>query len=196
MPTILLLDVMETLVTEPYYRAMPGFFGMSLEELQAAKHPTSWIEFEKGQLAEAEYLPRFFRDKRPVDGEGLRRCVMDAFDWLDGMETLLAELHAAGHEMHALSNYPIWYEMIEEKLQLSRYLQWSFVSCHTGVRKPDPQAYLGAAKSLRVAPRDCLFIDDRLRNVQAAQAVGMDVIHRQSGEQLRDELVRRRLLSS
>jgi HAD superfamily hydrolase (TIGR01509 family) len=195
MTTKLLLDVMETLVTEPYYRAMPRFFGLTLDQLQAAKHPTSWIRFEKGQLSEAEYLPLFFRDGRPVDAEGLRRCVMEAFEWLDGMESLLEELHAAGHEMHALSNYPVWYEMIEEKLRLSRYLQWSFVSCRTGVRKPDPQAYLQAAEMLDVSPGDCLFIDDRIRNVEAAQAVGMDAIHRQSSEQLRRELVRRGLLT-
>jgi HAD superfamily hydrolase (TIGR01509 family) len=194
MSAILLMDVMETLVTEPYYRAMPDFFGMSLEELQAAKHPTSWVDFEKGQLSETEYLKQFFRDGRPVDGDGLRRCARDAYEWLDGMQAVVRELHASGHEMHALSNYPIWYQMIEDKLRLSRYLEWSFVSCLTGVRKPDRQAFLGAAASLQVSPDQCLFIDDRPRNIQAAQAVGMDAIHCQSAGQVREELAQRGLL--
>jgi FMN phosphatase YigB (HAD superfamily) len=194
MRVILLLDVMETLVTEPYYRAMPGFFGMSLEELQAAKHPTSWIDFEKGLLTEAEYAQRFFRDGRTVDAAGLRRCVWDAYAWLDGMQALVSDLHAMGHEMHALSNYPVWYQMIEDKLCLSRYLQWTFVSCVTGVRKPDPQAYLGAAETLGVAADQCLFIDDRLRNIQAAQALGLDTIHCRDASQVRGELALRGLL--
>ena len=40
---ILLLDVMGTLVYEPFHTELPAFFGMTLEELYAAKHPTAWI---------------------------------------------------------------------------------------------------------------------------------------------------------
>lgn len=45
------------------------------------------------------------------------------------MEDLLARLKAADYEMHALSNYPSWYLNIEKKLVLSKYLDWTFVSC-------------------------------------------------------------------
>ena len=195
MPATILLDVMETLVTEPYYRAMPDFFGMTPQQLREAKHPTSWIEFEEGKLSEAEYVPLFFRDGRYVDADGLRRCVMDAYQWLDGMQQLLSDLKAAGHRMYALSNYPVWYQLIEQRLHLSRYLDWSFVSCRTGVRKPDPRAFLGPAKVLQVPPSSCLFIDDQLRNVQAAQAVGMDAIHKRDSAQVREALVQRDLLT-
>jgi HAD superfamily hydrolase (TIGR01509 family) len=83
--------------------------------------------------------------------------------------------------------------MIEAKLRLSRYLKWSFVSCITGVRKPDRQAFLGAAAALQVTPDQCLFIDDRSRNIQAAREVGMDAIHCQDAAQVRAELARRGL---
>lgn len=192
---IILLDIMETLVTEPFYRAMPTFFQMTLEDLLQAKHPTAWIEFEKGQISEEEYVTRFFTDGRPIDGEGLRQCVMEAYQWLDGMQQLAAELHACDFEMHALSNYPIWYQLIEQRLELSRYLKWSFVSCHTGVRKPDSEAFLGPAARLGVVPSDCLFIDDRPINVEAARAVGMDAILKQDAAQVRAELVQRGLLA-
>lgn len=49
---------------------------------------------------------------------------------MDGTESLLVRLKAAGVEMHAFSNYPVWYRLVEEKLLLSRFLEWSFVSCH------------------------------------------------------------------
>jgi hypothetical protein len=45
------------------------------------------------------------------------------------MEQLLGRLKAAGYEMHALSNYPVWHQMIEEKLRLSRFLSWTYLSC-------------------------------------------------------------------
>jgi putative hydrolase of the HAD superfamily len=41
------------------------------------------------------------------------------------------------------------------------------------MRKPDPEVYLVAARSVSRNPSDCLFIDDSLTNVAGAQAVGM-----------------------
>lgn len=37
---VLLLDVMDTLVTDPFFEHMPPFFDMTFKELLAAKHPT------------------------------------------------------------------------------------------------------------------------------------------------------------
>jgi HAD superfamily hydrolase (TIGR01509 family) len=191
---ILLFDVMETLVTEPFPTVMPPFFGMTLDEFRQARHPTAWIEFEKGRLSEAEYFARMFQEARPVDGAGLRTRLREAYGWLEGMQQILIELHAAGYEIHALSNYPVWYEMIERKLQLSRYLRWTFVSWKTGLRKPDLEAYVHAIAYLDVPASECLFVDDRTVNVQAAREVGMDAILKEDARQVRAELVGRRLL--
>ena len=53
---ILLFDVMDTLVREPFFTDVPAFFGMTLDELFAEKHPTSWIDFEHGRIDEARYF--------------------------------------------------------------------------------------------------------------------------------------------
>lgn len=193
---VLLLDVMDTLVHEPFFAEMPGFFGLSLEELLVQKHPTAWIDFELGQLGEEEFLTRFFRDGRAFDHAAFRRMLEASYRWLPGMETLVRRLAAAGHSLHALSNYPAWYLRIEERLGLSRYLAWSFVSCRTGVRKPDPRAFRGAAQALGRAPGECLLIDDRGPNCEAARAVGMQAVHFTGAEELGRELARRGLLGS
>ncbi len=118
----------------------------------------------------------------------------NAYRWLEGMEELVADLRRAGASLHALSNYSPWYRLIEERLAVSRYVAWSFVSCDTGVRKPDPQAYLGPARALGVDPADCVFVDDREANCRAARAVGMDAIRFRGAGDLRTELERRGLL--
>ena len=193
---IVLFDVMDTLVHEPFFAEMPAFFGLSLEELQAAKHPTAWIEFELGQLSEEQFLARFFHDGRAFDCAAFLATVRASYRWLPGMEELLAALAARGHALHALSNYPEWYGMIVERLTLSRFLAWSFVSCRTGVRKPDPRAFLGAAASLGVAPGECLFIDDRERNCAAARALGMPALRFTAAQDLAAELARLGLLAA
>ena len=190
---ILLFDVMDTLVHEPFYFEMPAFFGMSLEELLAVKHPTAWIDFELGRMEEDEFLATFFRDGRGFDQAGFLRMVSDAYRWLPGMEALLGRLSGQGYVVHALSNYPSWYRRIEERLGLSRFLEWSFVSCDTGVRKPDPEAFAGAAEKLGVPSGDCLLIDDREPNCAAARALGMPAVRFTSAEDLARELAARGL---
>jgi epoxide hydrolase-like predicted phosphatase len=53
------------------------------------------------------------------------------------------------------------------------------LSEHEGIRKPDPEIYLIAAKKLGEPPEACVFVDDVPRNVDGARAVGMaGVLHK------------------
>jgi HAD superfamily hydrolase (TIGR01509 family) len=171
--TVLLLDVMGTLVYDPFFVEMPAHFGLSLTELLAQKHPRTWLEFELGEIDEGTCLERFFADARAFDHEAFRARVRESYAFLPGIQALLDELSGAAVPMHALSNYPIWYRLIEERLALSRWVPWTFVSCHTRVRKPSKEAYVGAATALGLSPEECFFVDDRAQNVDAAAAVGM-----------------------
>ena len=195
MKKILLLDVMATLVTEPYMVVLPKFFNMSLEELFKRKHPSSWPEFERDEITEEQYFKTFFKEEHPeLDGEVLKQMMYDHYEIIEGIEELLDELKAAQVPMYALSNYPRWYLMIEEKLNLSRWLEWKFVSCQTGVRKPDPRSYTGPAQTLGVSEADCIFVDDREVNCEAARATGMTAIQFKSAKQLRADLVELQVL--
>jgi len=188
MTDVLLLDVMGTLVYDPFHEEIPAFFGMSLRELFAQKHPDAWIRFEHGELTEREMLCSFFADGRSFDHAAFEATVRGAYRWLDGIERLLSELRERGTPMHTMSNYPSWYRWIEAELELSRYLPWTFVSCETGLRKPAQAAYKNAAETLGVAPERCVFVDDREKNVSAAREVGMRGVVFESAAQLRAEL--------
>ncbi len=191
---MLLFDVMDTLVYNPFNREIPEFFGLTHSELSAQKHPSAWIRFETGKMDEAEYLRTYFADGRAFDHAAFRRVVRKAYRWIEGAEKLLQRLRHHKFEIHALSNYPIWYRTIESKLKLSQYLNWTFVSCLTGVRKPAAAAYLGAADFLDRPVESCLFIDDSKINCQAAVTIGMPAIHFRDSANLCDEMVRRGLI--
>ena len=173
---VVLWDVMGTLVHDPFFDEMPRFFGMSFDELLAAKHPNAWIEFELGKLTEDEFLRRFFADGRDYDRRGFVEDLRRSYRWLPGLESLLESLANGGFVMHAFSNYPVWYELIEERLAPSRFLDWSFVSCRTGFRKPAPGAYGYVLDQLGVPPERCVFIDDRASNCDAARASGIRAV--------------------
>jgi FMN phosphatase YigB (HAD superfamily) len=62
------------------------------------------------------------------------------------------------------------------------------LSYQTGYVKPAKQAYLDIARSLDVAPSECLFIDDQPRYLTGARAVGMQTIQYKNFDQFRREL--------
>ncbi|KAF7805266.1 flavin mononucleotide hydrolase 1, chloroplatic [Senna tora] len=185
---ILLFDIMDTVVRDPFYHDVPAFFGMSLKELIECKHPTAWMEFEKGIIDEMELASKFFKDGRHFDLEGLKTCMRSGYSFVEGIEKLLLALKLNNYEMHAFTNYPIWYQLIEDKLKLSKYLSWTFCSCTSGKRKPDPDFYIEVLRHLNVDPPNCIFMDDRMKNVEAAIEVGIRGIHFKNANALREEL--------
>ena len=62
-------------------------------------------------------------------------------------------------------------------------------SCQVGVVKPDPAIYRYALKQLQTQPEETLFIDDKLLNIEAAQALGMQAIEFSTIERLRADLI-------
>ncbi len=196
MRRVLLLDVMDTVVMDPFFRGAEGLFNLSFDELIGAVTPGAWVAFERDEVDEAAYLKRMFRDGRKVDGPALHAWMKAGYRYVDGMDALLDELSDAEVEMHALSNYPTWYTLVDEALALSERLPWTFVSCKTGHRKPDPEAYLGAARQLGVPPSSCVFVDDRGQNCKAAAATGMVAIHFVGASALRAEFAQLGLVPS
>lgn len=55
------------------------------------------------------------------------------------------------------------------------------ISAEEGLMKPQVEIYRRALERVDVAPAEAVFVDDVLANVQAAQAVGLAVIHYQPG---------------
>jgi FMN phosphatase YigB (HAD superfamily) len=193
-PRALLLDVMSTLVHEPFVDELPSHFSMTLDQLKSSVSHRNWVAFELGEIDEDTFARRFFRDQRPLDYPRLIDVLRSSYRYLDGVEDLLVELRRTDVPMHALSNYPCWFRLIEDKLVLSRFLEWSFVSCCTGLRKPDPRSFSTAARALGLPPAACVFVDDREQNCAAARATGMDAVHFTDAERLRADLVSRGLL--
>jgi putative hydrolase of the HAD superfamily len=64
------------------------------------------------------------------------------------------------------------------------------VSAEVGMAKPEPAVFRLAVERLGLAPRECVFVDDWDRNVEAAREVGMPaVLYRvDKGDDLRAQL--------
>jgi HAD superfamily hydrolase (TIGR01509 family) len=187
----LLLDVMSTLVADPIFTVGPRFFGGDVRAMFRRLSREAWFAFERGEIDEAAYFARWIDEAGPpVDPMAFLDAMAEGYAWLPGIEALLADLCAQGQALHVLSNYPPWYATIEARLGLSRYAAWTAVSCRTGLRKPDPAAFLDAAARVGRTADACVFVDDRPENVEAAAAVGMRAVRFTGAAALRADLAR------
>jgi 2-haloacid dehalogenase len=82
-------------------------------------------------------------------------------------------------------------------LSMYEFLHWfdgRVVSGEEGMRKPAQEFYQILLDRYNLQPHETLFIDDNLRNVRAAEQMGINSIHFLSPDQLKEELKERGIL--
>jgi len=196
LPTVLALDLMDTVVRDPIFNEVPRRLHCTQAQLFQLLDGQAWVDFETGAIDEEAYLARMFSRPPPpgVVGADLRDTILASYRFVEKMDSLLAELHRGSARLWVLSNYSPWVERMRLDLQLDRFFEGYVVSCVTGYRKPDPRAY-GCLTAQTVAPPErTLFVDDRQQNVDAARSLGMQAALFEGADRLRAELVRLGLL--
>ena len=69
-----------------------------------------------------------------------------------------------------------WSNYLREKYDLDVYFDVITISGELKIKKPDERIFLYTLDRLGCAPSDCIYVDDRRYNLEAAQKLGMDVI--------------------
>lgn len=109
---------------------------------------------------------------------------------------ILKELKESGrYKLYALTNWSA--ELFPVALRKYDFLHWfdgRLVSGEEKTRKPFPEIYQLIIDRFRINKDEAIFIDDNLRNAEAAERFGLKTIRFKSPAQLRDELVKRQIL--
>ncbi len=91
-----------------------------------------------------------------------------------GMDELLAALEARGLRWGIVTNKSTnLTRMIVKALKLEQRTSCVVCGDTTPHLKPNPASLLHAAKELALAPGDCVYLGDDLRDIQAARSAGM-----------------------
>lgn len=69
-----------------------------------------------------------------------------------------------------------WSKYLREKFNLNQYFDVISISGDLRIQKPDKRIFQLTIEKLGVKAEDCLYIDDRERNLEAAKKVGMKAI--------------------
>ena len=183
----------------PEYFTVIAFF---LGEFRDHYHLTTGVHdlhlLEMGKISDAEFFDRMIAryieaGNDPIDpreaqqvifGRGMVAC--------GAMIDAVRQIRDAGYRTALLTNISSEGEAIFTKLfPVDELFDVVVDSSRVGMRKPDPAIYQLTCARLGVAPDRCLFIDDLLCNVEAADALGMQTIQCLDPVAAADQVVQR-----
>ena len=99
------------------------------------------------------------------------------------------------YKLYALTNWSAeLFPISLERYDFLHLFDGRVVSGEEKTRKPFPEIYQRLLERYNVQPHNALFIDDSLRNVKAAEAIGIKSVCFLNPGQLSDELIRAGLL--
>jgi 2-haloacid dehalogenase len=114
---------------------------------------------------------------------------------IPGTVEVLAELRAAGVPLYALTNWSAeTFAITRGRFEFLEWFDGLLVSGEERVTKPDPAIFQLLLDRFGLDPTATVFVDDSEANVAAARRLGFDAIRFTGHEELRRELVARRLL--
>lgn len=113
----------------------------------------------------------------------------------DAVEVFRQLKESGKYKLYALTNWQA--RLFDIALVRYNFLQWfdgRVVSGEEKMRKPFPEFYQLLLGRYSVDAGEALFIDDNLRNVQAAEQLGIKSIHFQNANALRNKLQEDKIL--
>ncbi len=143
-------------------------------------HPVTTVDAEIRQFAEyysiiSDRLGLGLNESEKEQAARDRACNMENYIPYPGITDVLAELSKT-HRIGIISDtWPSIREQLEY-IGVARYISFETYSCFVGTFKPDRRMYLDALGKCGVPAEKTVFIDDSLRNLDGAAALGITPI--------------------
>jgi 2-haloacid dehalogenase len=108
---------------------------------------------------------------------------------LEGTVEIARKLKEAGWTLYLLSNFSAeTFPIMLNRYDFLQLFDDMIISGEHKLIKPDPAIFQLTLKRIKREAQECLFIDDSLANIEAANKLGFYTIHFQSPEQLEGDL--------
>lgn len=134
---------------------------------------TPWFKADVGELTSLEVwaVLGFQGDLEKIEKEYL-----DTIELADGFLDFIKAVKTH-YKLAIISNDSSrWSKYLREKFNLNQYFDVISISGDLKIQKPDERIFQLTIEKLAVKPEDCLYIDDREGNLEAAGKLGMKTI--------------------
>ena len=178
-------NVLADFAWEPFYRSF-HFSEEVFEKLaKATVNSPEWNEFDRGAMTTEEIIAAFIANDPSIEKE-----IKLVFRNLKGLVTKrdyaiqwIKHLKAAGLQVLYLSNFAeITKEHCQDALDFMPYTDGGIMSYEVKLVKPNADIYEALIEKYALKPEECVFVDDTLPNVKAAEKLGFHAVHAVSHE--------------
>ncbi|MBI3366747.1 HAD family phosphatase [Candidatus Roizmanbacteria bacterium] len=142
-----------------------------------------WVinEFEMlfhGKITEEQYFQALIEKyKWNIPIQKLKKAVRNNFKEIKGTRQIIQELKHRDYKLGLLSVHAKeWVEYCEEKYGYHKLFDSILYSFEVAMSKPNIKIYELILSKLEINPSECVFIDDKIRNIKAAGQLGIKTI--------------------
>lgn len=147
----------------------------------------AWELGDVGILSEQELLERYIQEDPDIEEELRQVCVSFSGIIRQREETIpwIESLREKGYGVYYLSNFPVKVEKdCGDQLQFLSHMDGGILSYKEHVIKPDRAIYELLLSRYGLKAEECLFIDDRKVNCEAAAGAGYFAIQYTNREEV------------
>lgn len=191
----IIFDVGEVLLG---YRWKDMLMDYGLQEEEALKigklmfDDPLWTEMDLVDCKEEEVLIQAFLDKYPEYAQVIEWFLAHS-EYMhvprEDVWDCVHQLKQLGYKLYLLSNYP--QSMFEKHARTAPFMKdmdGELISYQVHKVKPDPEIYQCLLRKYGLQAEECLFFDDRMKNTEAAERLGIKAITVESKEFLLKKL--------
>jgi putative hydrolase of the HAD superfamily len=154
-------------------------------------HSPYWDMLDEGTIETKDAIEKFV-EAMPNYEKEIRQFWGKPEDFVEEYPysaPIVRELHEKGYKVYLLSNYPLdMYKLHWPTFEFYGLVDGYVVSAPEKIKKPDPAIYKLLCDRYGLKPEECLFVDDRQVNVDAAIGCGMESVVFTGYEELRKVL--------
>lgn len=150
-----------------------------------------WSMLDEGLIEEEEAISQFLKCMPSYQKEIMKfweepKHLVEEYDYAAPM---ISRLKSLGYHVYLLSNYPDnLYKIHWPSFKFYSMVDGYVVSAAVKLKKPNPAIYKLLCNRYQLKPEECLFIDDRQDNVDAAIQIGMKAVLFEGYESLKEYL--------
>lgn len=136
-----------------------------------------WLQLDEGTISKPDAL-EIMISKLPTNLHDICKNITD--NWNDALVindeiiNFIIDIRKQGYKTYILSNASLELPGFLKSKKLDQYFDGKIISAEEKLLKPDYRIYDVLLKRFNLNPKECLFLDDRKENIDAAINMGIN----------------------
>lgn len=159
-------------------------------EIGARMKGPEFRPYMEGKMTENEFWKSIIdRNNWKINMKEFKKAIRDNFEEIHGTREIIENLKKQGYKLGLLSDHTReWIDYCNKKFDYHKLFHSTQYSFEVECCKTDKKTFEILLEKLGEKPENCLFIDDKLRNVELAKSLKINAIQFKDPEKLKKDL--------